>query len=84
MENKFNSLEDIFGIDEDLKTVYIRSLHQHIQDLYDEIDSRKENIGACCEEIDGKAMRIERLIKANEKLAKQVLELKAQIHDLLK
>lgn len=84
MESKFSPLEDIFGLNEELRKIHIRELHQHIQDLYDEKDSLRETLEECFEEIDGKAMRIESLTKANEKLVKQVLELKAQLHDLLR
>jgi len=76
--------EEMLEWSSDSALTYIRALHEHIKNLYDENDNLQEIIEECNEEIDGKEMRIERLTKANEDLAKQVLELKAQIHDLLK
>ena len=76
--------EDIFQLNEELQSTYIRGLHKHIQDLYDENDSLRETILECQEEIDGKAIRIQSMGETNVKLATQVLDLKAQLHDLLR
>jgi hypothetical protein len=57
---------------------------QHIQDLYNENDSQRETIEECCEEIDGKAIKIQSMLETNANLAAQVLDLKAQLHDLLR
>lgn len=84
MEKKISPLDIAFIEDVELKTLHIQELYRHVQDLYEENDSQRETLEECFEEIDGKAMRIERLTKANEDLAKQVLELKAQLYDLLR
>jgi len=84
MNNKQNSLEDIFQLNEELKSTYIRELHKHIQELYDENDSQRKTIQECYEKIEDKATRIRSILDTNEKLAAQVLNLKAQLHDLLK
>jgi aspartate aminotransferase-like enzyme len=76
--------EDIFQLNEELQSTYIRGLHKHIQDLYDENDSLRETILECQEEIDGKAIRIQSMGETNAKLVTQVLDLKAQLHDLLR
>jgi hypothetical protein len=76
--------EDIFGLNDQLQSTYIRELHQHIQNQYDEIDSLRESIEECQEEIDGKAIRIQSMLETNANLVAQVLDLKAQLHDLLR
>lgn len=81
---KQNPLEDIFQLEEELKSTYIRELHKHIQELYEENDSQRETIEECIEEIEGKAARIRSILDTNEKLVAQVLDLKAQLHDLLR
>lgn len=84
MQKKLNPLEDIFLLNEELQSTYIRGLHKHIQDQYDEIDSLKETIEECQEEIDSKAARIRSILDTNEGLVTEVLNLKAQLHDLLR
>ena len=76
--------EDIFQLNGELQSTYIRELHQHIQNQYDEIDSLRETIQECQEEIDGKAARIRSILDTNEGLVTEVLNLKAQLHDLLR
>ena len=79
-----NQLKDIFELDGELQSTYIRALHDHIQSLYEENDDLQEIIQECNEEIDGKAARIRSILDTNEKLAAEVLNLKAQLHDLLR
>jgi hypothetical protein len=76
--------EDIFQLNEELQSTYIRGLHKHIQELYDENDSLRETVLECQEEIDGKAIRIQSMAETNANLVTQVLDLKAQLHDLLR
>ena len=83
-KQKSNQLKDIFELDGELQSTYIRALHDHIQSLYEENDDLQEIIEECNEEIDGKAIKIKSILETNEKLAAQVLDLKAQLHDLLR
>ena len=83
-KQKSDQLEDMFLWSSDSLTTYVRSLHDHIQSLYEENDNLQEIIEECNEEIDGKAIKIKSILETNEKLAAQVLELKAQLHDLLR
>ena len=69
---------------DDKKSSYIKELHAHIESLYEEIDLQQKDLNSYCDEVYQKDRQIDKLIDANQSLAKQVLDLKAQLYDLLR